>query len=230
MYYYTNIPKALNDLFPALKIDNSKMWRKCMFLPPIYLSLDCWPFPSSPLFLFQHLGVELVSEDSFLKDMPKRMDSIPSIQRIGIFSQERRYCTQRYAHITYWKRELYYNTACIMRKREDLICLSISSQGAKMVIAHHQNSVSKALLDLFPHIGLNRSKLWIRCMFVPPCLRFSPILPQPTYLHCSFNYSWRHIQRPRTTQRVVRGLRQTKWLWSTRPRELVSSTTGKDFG
>lgn len=31
-------------------------------------------------------------------------------------------------------------------------------QGAKRVLSYHGNSVSKALMDLFPNIGLDRSK------------------------------------------------------------------------
>ena len=33
-------------------------------------------------------------------------------------------------------------------------------QGASHVVYHHKNSVSQALLDLFPDIGLDKSKLF----------------------------------------------------------------------
>ena len=39
-------------------------------------------------------------------------------------------------------------------------------QGASGVLAHHQHSVAKALLDLFPNIGLSKSLLRSsQCMF-----------------------------------------------------------------
>jgi hypothetical protein len=39
------------------------------------------------------------------------------------------------------------------------------SQDASKVVGHHNNSVSKALLDLFPEIGLQKSKLLSRMEF-----------------------------------------------------------------
>eukprot|EP00026_Physarum_polycephalum_P001627 Phypoly_transcript_01629.p1 GENE.Phypoly_transcript_01629~~Phypoly_transcript_01629.p1 ORF type:complete len:1030 (-),score=139.53 Phypoly_transcript_01629:75-3164(-) len=38
----------------------------------------------------------------------------------------------------------------------------LATRGAKNVIRYHKNSVTKALVDLFPTIGLQKSKLWIK--------------------------------------------------------------------
>jgi hypothetical protein len=35
-------------------------------------------------------------------------------------------------------------------------------KGAKTVISHHKYKVSQALLDLFPNIGLDKSKFWFQ--------------------------------------------------------------------
>ena len=44
------------------------------------------------------------------------------------------------------------------------------------MMAYYRDNVSKALLDVFPDIGLDKSKLWIRSMFLFYTLSFPFLL------------------------------------------------------
>ena len=46
-----------------------------------------------------------------------------------------------------------------------------------MVAQYHRGSIVRALLDLFPDIGLNKSKFWNKCMLVFLQISFSPANP-----------------------------------------------------
>jgi hypothetical protein len=101
-----------------------------------------------------------------LKIMPKRMDLTHKIQKIGICSLEKRCCLLRYLleifHFPFFLPLLFLHFPVSSPFPLSFPHQPIFQQGIGGVISHHNHSVAKALVDLFPNIGIDRNKLLAR--------------------------------------------------------------------
>ena len=177
------------DLFPDIGLEVSKFQRQCMsvsflpfFLLLLYISnqyIINYSLPSFCLFFVDVWG-DLGNQRKFFENYAETKGFDPLVpenwylQSTEGISDVKVYCCLLLLLCFF----------CLFVCRFDMMLMVL--QGANKIISFYNRSIAKALLTIFPDIGLLPAKLHMRCIPLPP---FTVLLtPFSLYYFCYYNF------------------------------------------